>query len=122
MGEEYQELYGDMVNRLMTLKKHYSEITDDYLRAMNLPNTREVDTMQQRLQQLRRENIAMKKEIGEIRALLQTSAVKPVTAKAPTKKSPVKKAATRASTAKKSAVKKAAVKKQPAVSKAKKGA
>ena len=59
MSEEYQALYGDMVNRLMVLKKHYHEITDDFLGAMNLPNTREVDTMQQRLQQLRRENIVV---------------------------------------------------------------
>jgi class III poly(R)-hydroxyalkanoic acid synthase PhaE subunit len=71
MGEEYQTLYGDMVNRLMILKKHYSEITDDLLRAMNLPNTREVDTMQQRLQQVRRENIVLKKEVSEIKSMLQ---------------------------------------------------
>ncbi|HUV21786.1 MAG TPA: class III poly(R)-hydroxyalkanoic acid synthase subunit PhaE [Gammaproteobacteria bacterium] len=71
MSEEYQALYGDMVNRLMIMKKHYSEITDDLLRAMNLPNTREVDTMQQRLQQLRRENIVLKNEVSEIKTMLQ---------------------------------------------------
>jgi len=71
MSEEYQALYGDMVNRLMIMKKHYSEITDDLLRAMNLPNTREVDTMQQRLQQLRRENMVLKKEVSEIKTMLQ---------------------------------------------------
>jgi len=71
MSEEYQELYGDMVNRLMIMKKHYSEIADDTLRAMNLPNTREVDTMQERLQQLRRDNFALKKEISEIKSMLQ---------------------------------------------------
>jgi class III poly(R)-hydroxyalkanoic acid synthase PhaE subunit len=71
MSDEYQTLYGDMVNRLMIMKKHYSGITDDLLRAMNLPNTREVDTMQQRLQQLRRENMALKKEVAEIKTMLQ---------------------------------------------------
>jgi class III poly(R)-hydroxyalkanoic acid synthase PhaE subunit len=70
-SEEYQALYGDMVNRLMIMKKHYSGITDDLLRAMNLPNTREVDTMQQRLQQLRRENMVLKKEVSEIKTMLQ---------------------------------------------------
>lgn len=70
MSEEYQSLYGEMVNRLMIMKKHYNEITNDLLLAMNLPNTREVDTMQERLQQIRRENIAMKKELGEIRSML----------------------------------------------------
>jgi hypothetical protein len=60
-----------MVNRLMALKKHYSEITDDLLKTMNLPARSEIDTMQQRLQQLRRENFTLKKEVGEIRSMLE---------------------------------------------------
>ncbi len=59
-----------MVNRLMVLRRHYSEIADDFLRTMNLPNTREIDTMQERLQQVRRENFALKKDIKEIKAML----------------------------------------------------
>jgi class III poly(R)-hydroxyalkanoic acid synthase PhaE subunit len=70
MGEEYQTLYGDMVNRLMALKKHYSEMTDDMMKSMNLPARSEVDTMQIRLQQLRRDNFALQKELKEIRSLL----------------------------------------------------
>ncbi len=77
MSEEYQSLYGEMVNRLMIMKKHYNEITNDLLLAMNLPNTREVDTMQERLQQLRRENIVLKKELGEIRSMLGQLGSKP---------------------------------------------
>ncbi|MDH3219071.1 MAG: class III poly(R)-hydroxyalkanoic acid synthase subunit PhaE [Gammaproteobacteria bacterium] len=77
MSEEYQSLYGDMVNRLMTMRKHYSEMADDFLRALNLPNTREIDTMQERLQQVRRDNYALKKEIREIRALLARPGAKP---------------------------------------------
>jgi len=148
MGEEYQDLYGDMVNRLMTMKKHYSEIADDMLKAMNLPNTREVDTMQERLQQLRRENIVLKKEVKEIKSMLQEVADRPVAvapaAAAPAapapKKAPrkstvttaaAKKAPRRASTtkatAKKAPVKKAATRKaapktKSTVTKASKGA
>ncbi len=70
MSEEYQALYGDMVNRLMIMRRHYSEVADDMLRSMNLPNTREIDTMQERLQQLRRDNFALKKELKEIKAML----------------------------------------------------
>ena len=115
MSEEYQALYGDMVNRLMTMKIHYSEITDDYLRAMNLPNTREVDTMQQRLQQLRRENFALKKEIKEIRSMVQQlHNAKEKTAK------PV--AAAKATTTRKVKARKSPAKKQSNVSKAKAGA
>jgi len=106
MGEEYQTLYGDMVNRLMALKKHYSEMTDDMMKSMNLPARSEVDTMQIRLQQLRRDNFALKKELKEIRSLLaegkqavsakkqvaandkRTATVKTVAKKSPARKKP----------------------------------
>jgi class III poly(R)-hydroxyalkanoic acid synthase PhaE subunit len=110
MSDEYQSLYGDMVNRLMILKKHYSEITDDMLRAMNLPNTREVDTMQQRLQQLRRENIVLKKELGEIRSMLgqlkpNPAAAKPAQAAKPAPAAKTAPATKPAASARKKAVK-----------------
>jgi class III poly(R)-hydroxyalkanoic acid synthase PhaE subunit len=115
MSEEYQALYGDMVNRLMTMKKHYHEITDDLLRALDLPNTREVDTMQQRLQQLRRENIELRREIGEIKAMLKrpaasTAPPQPQAEAAPAKRAPAKKAAAKKATASKARVKKKASK------------
>jgi len=142
MGEEYQELYGDMVNRLMIMKKHYSEISDDMLRAMNLPNTREVDTMQERLQQVRRDNFALKKEISEIKSMLQqvmaspaaatasAPAAAPVARKAPRKSATraaaasttARKPVVKAATAIKTAAPKAAPKKKPGVTKASKGA
>jgi len=138
MGEEYQELYGDMVNRLMTMKKHYSEIADDMLRAMNLPNTREVDTMQERLQQVRRENFALKKEVSEIKSMLQQVMARPAAADASApavKKAPRKSAASaaaasktarkpvaKAAPARKKAAPKAAPKKKPAVTRTSKGA
>lgn len=118
MSDEYQALYGDMVNRLMVLKKHYAEIVDDTLRALDLPNTREVDTMQERLQQLRRENHALRREIGEIRAMLKRPAAKSAPPQqqaeaAPAKRAPAKKAAAKKATAKKAAVKKKASKPKP---------
>jgi len=123
MSEEYQALYGDMVNRLMALKKHYSEITDDLLKTMNLPARSEIDTMQQRLQQLRRENFTLKKEVGEIRSMLEKIDTAPVAVKnkiADAKKAPVKKKATVSK--KVSAKKKAAVSKKARVIKSKTGA
>ncbi len=135
MSEEYQALYGDMVNRLMVLKKHYHDIIDDQLRLMNMPNSREVDTMQQRIQQLRRDNIAMKKELAEIRALLgkrgAAKAAKPAARSAPAPKSAAEPApaatanagapAVKRAVAKKAAAKKAATKK-PAAAKTKSAA
>jgi class III poly(R)-hydroxyalkanoic acid synthase PhaE subunit len=117
MGDEYQTLYGDMVNRLMILKKHYSGIIDDSLRAMNLPNTREVDTMQQRLQQVRRENIALKKEVSEIKSMLQeltSKAPAPAAVNAKPKAAP-KAAPATVSAKPKAALKKASVKKASAI-------
>ncbi len=103
MSDEYQTLYGDMVNRLMILKKHYSEIADDTLRALNLPNTREVDTMQKRLQQLRRENIELRKEIKEIRAILKRPAAVTPAPKAPAAAAKQKQASAKKATPKKAA-------------------
>ena len=148
MSEEYQALYGDMVNRLMIMKKHYSEITDDFLRAMNLPNTREVDTMQQRLQQVRRENIELRKEIKGIKSMLQAMVkaepvavavpadrATPTPKKAVVKAEPIakvvpadrttptrKKAVAKKVVAKKAVAKKVALKKQPTIAKTKAGA
>jgi class III poly(R)-hydroxyalkanoic acid synthase PhaE subunit len=131
MSEEYQTLYGDMVNRLMILKKHYSGITDDLLRSMNLPTSREVDTMQQRLQQLRRENMVLKKEVSEIKSMLQeltsiksaapAAPAKTAAPKSSAKTSSVKKAPAKKVAAKKAAPKKAASIKKRAVTKAGKG-
>ncbi len=117
MGEEYQTLYGDMVNRLMILRKHYGEMTDDFLRSLNLPNTREIDTMQERLQQLRRDNFALKKELKEIRETLAQLTAKPARAAKPAvatkaaqpRKPAIKKAAANKPVAKKAAAKKAKV-------------
>ena len=111
MSEEYQALYGDMVNRLMVLRKHNGEMVDDFLRALNLPNTREIDTMQERLQQLRRDNFALKKELKEIRSMLTqlTEVPAPVAKTTPAAKKPVAK--------KTAAAKKAAPKKKAAVAK-----
>ena len=87
MSEEYQALYGDMVNRLMLLKQHSSSVTDDLLEKMNLPTRTEVDTMQQRLQQTRRDNFELKKEIKQIKSLLEGLNSKPVVPAASAKKS-----------------------------------
>ena len=90
MGKEYQTLYGDIVNRLMQLKKHHNEMLDDTMTSLNLPSRKEIDTMQERLQQTRRDNRALRRELKEIRAMLDVK--KPSVKKAAVKKSaPVKK-------------------------------
>ena len=127
MSEEYQALYGDMVNRLMVMRRHYGEIADDFLRAMNLPNTREIDTMQERLQQVRRENFALKKEIKEIKVMLAqiNTRTAPAVKTAPAAKSAPrarKAPAAKAAPARKKAVAKKAVARKAKVTRAKAGA
>jgi class III poly(R)-hydroxyalkanoic acid synthase PhaE subunit len=127
MGEEYQALYGDMVNRLMVMRRHYGEIADDFLRAMNLPNTREIDTMQERLQQVRRENFVLKKEIKEIKAMVAqiNTRTAPAVKTAPAAKaaSRARKApAAKAAPARKKAATKKAVARKTKVTRAKAGA
>ena len=89
MSEEYQRLYGDMVNRLMKLKKHYSEMHDEVMASMNLPSRKEIDTMQQRLQETRRDNRALRRELRELREMLTDK--KPPVNKFKVKKAVVKK-------------------------------
>ena len=102
MSEEYQSLYGDMVNKLMALKQHYSKLADETMESLNLPSRKELDTVHQRLQQTRRENQSLRRELKEIRALLADKKVAP--AKTPVKKSVPKarKASTKKSASKKS--------------------
>ena len=83
MSEEYQSLYGDMVNKLMALKRHYSELVDETMESLNLPSRKELDTVHQRLHQARRENQNLHRELKEIRAML---ANKPAKAKKPAMK------------------------------------
>jgi len=88
MSEEYQSLYGDMVNKLMALKQHYSNLADETMESLNLPSRKELDTVHQRLQQTRRENQGLRRELKEIRALLadkQEKVKKPVVKKTASK-------------------------------------
>ncbi len=89
MSEEYQSLYGDMVNKLMALKQHYSSLVDETMESLNLPSRKELDTVHQRLQQARRENQSLRRELKEIRALLADKQKK---AKQPAVKKSVSKA------------------------------
>ena len=70
MSDDYPRLYGDRVNRLMALRIHLNRLTDELMAKVNLPGSREIETMQQRLQQLRRDNLELRQAVGEIRSAL----------------------------------------------------
>ena len=87
MSEEYQALYGRLVNSQMEIKQHISMMTDQALEAMNIPSRLEINTLQKRMQEQRREMHVLRAEIAALK-----NSNKPATKnKTPTKKSTTKK-------------------------------
>jgi class III poly(R)-hydroxyalkanoic acid synthase PhaE subunit len=66
MTEEYQKLYGHLVNSLLALKQQMARMVDQTLEAMHMPTHAEIRTLQCRQQELRRENLRLRKEIKDI--------------------------------------------------------
>jgi len=52
----YAQLHGRLVNALMALKHHLGQMVDETLGAMNMPTRAELRTLQDRMQETRREN------------------------------------------------------------------
>lgn len=71
MTQEYQELYGRLVNSLMALKHQLARLVDQGLEAMHMPSRAEISTLQCRQQELRRENIRLRRELKAIQEQLE---------------------------------------------------
>ncbi|MDP2834390.1 MAG: class III poly(R)-hydroxyalkanoic acid synthase subunit PhaE [Pseudomonadota bacterium] len=71
MTEEYQKLYGHLVNSLLGLKQQMARMVDQNLEAMHMPTHAEISTLQCRQQELRRDNLRLHKEIKEIHKQLE---------------------------------------------------
>lgn len=71
MTPEYQALYGRLVNTLMALRQATARLVDQGLEAMHLPTQAELATLQARQQELRRDNLHLRKEIESIQAQLE---------------------------------------------------
>jgi class III poly(R)-hydroxyalkanoic acid synthase PhaE subunit len=101
--DEYAELHGRLVNRLMALKLHSREMIDELLGAIGMPTRRETNTLHRRLQEVRREGRAIRAELETLKAqtamperrMSSTAPTQNVAAKSKIKKtrhtSPVKK-------------------------------
>jgi hypothetical protein len=97
MTPEYAKLHGSLVNSLMKLKQCLGHMVDETLGGLNMPTRRELRTLQDRLQESRREAKSMKAEIDllkeqmiELRSLM-TSQSKRTSAKAVAKSVPAAK-------------------------------
>jgi len=71
MSDEYQVVYGDLVNALMRVRKDMNELVEHQYELMNIPTRSEIDTMQGRQQENRRETRQLRHEIAQLRAQLE---------------------------------------------------
>lgn len=82
-GDEYQVVYGDLVNALMQVRKDMNELAERHYVLMNIPTRSEINTMQRRQQENRRENRHLRREIAELRAQVEKLAsAKPAASRA----------------------------------------
>jgi class III poly(R)-hydroxyalkanoic acid synthase PhaE subunit len=72
-SEEYARIHGHLVNAQMALKQRMSIMVDESLGAMNMPTRIELRTLQDRVQQARRENKHLRKELHSLQ--LQVAAL-----------------------------------------------
>ncbi|MEN9502942.1 MAG: class poly(R)-hydroxyalkanoic acid synthase subunit PhaE [Pseudomonadota bacterium] len=63
MTDEYQVVYGDMVNALMALKQGINHELNDWYQSMNLPTHKELNEAFKKQQELRRENRQLRQQL-----------------------------------------------------------
>ncbi|MET0053075.1 MAG: class III poly(R)-hydroxyalkanoic acid synthase subunit PhaE [Candidatus Thiodiazotropha sp.] len=67
MTPEYARIHGTLVNSLMRLKQRLGHVVDETLGGLNMPTRRELRTLQDRLQESRREAKSMRIEIEDLK-------------------------------------------------------
>ncbi len=67
LTEEYSKMYGRVTNTLMAVQRQATMMLDKTLAMMNLPNQREIETLQERMVALRRENRELRTGLVELR-------------------------------------------------------
>ncbi len=77
MTPEYTKLYGEVVNALMAFKKQQNKIIDEAMDQFNLPTRAEVDSLHQRMHDLRREVMALKAALKPAKTASAKAASKP---------------------------------------------
>ena len=67
---EYSRVHGQLINAQMALKQRLSIMVDESLGAMNMPTRGELRTLQDRLQETRRENKQLRQTLDQIQRRL----------------------------------------------------
>jgi class III poly(R)-hydroxyalkanoic acid synthase PhaE subunit len=70
MTPEYALLHGKLVNALMALKHRLTTMVDETLGALNMPTRAELRTLQDRLQETRRENKLLRQDLDALKELV----------------------------------------------------
>ena len=116
--EEYSELNAQLVNSLMAFKKKNQEITEDYLKSMNLPTSSAIQALERRQHELRKQVREMQAELKTVKKELQDSKISLSNTKEGSSTSPVVKKKTKAKTkAKRKVAKKSKRKAKPTTNK-----
>ena len=71
LTDEYQVIYGDLTNGLMALRKEINVFNEKIHKAMNIPTRSEVNTINMRLQEQRRETRQLRAEVEALTHQLQ---------------------------------------------------
>ena len=71
MSDEYQVVYGDLVNALMRVRQDMNAMAEQQYQLMNIPTRSEIDTMQHRQQENRRESRHLRREIADLRVQVE---------------------------------------------------
>jgi BMFP domain-containing protein YqiC len=74
---EYARISGRLINAQMAVKQRMAIMVDEALGAMNMPTRSELRTLQDRLQETRREYKALRHEVEALKRQLGTSAAGP---------------------------------------------
>ena len=74
--EEYSEINGRLVNSLMAFKKKNQEITEDTLSSLNIPTNKDVNELERRHYELRKQVKAMQAEIKKLQKQLDEKETK----------------------------------------------
>ena len=69
---EYAQIHGHLVNAQMALKKRMAVLVDENLGALNMPSRSELRTLQDRLQETRRENKQLRQSLHNIERQVET--------------------------------------------------
>ncbi|MFK5984314.1 MAG: DUF2730 family protein [Pseudomonadota bacterium] len=70
-SSEYAKLHGDMVNSLMKVKQCWGKIIDKRLKLMNIPTQQQINSLQDRLQESRREVKTLRSEMNQMEERMQ---------------------------------------------------